>query len=330
MERRKLLRDGTEVSEIGLGCMSFAGFYGPTTEEVSHKALDRARDLDIDFLDTANVYGNGVSETVIGTYIKGNPNLFKIATKASIWRDPDTNVRGFNNKPEHLRQELEKSLKRLGLERVDLYYVHRRDPEVPIEDVMKTMLAFKAEGKIGGIGFSEISPASLRRASAVGPVDAVQSEYSIWTRYPDLGMVRTCKELGVTFVPFCPVCRGIMGATPPDITSFGDTDFRKNNPRFVEPNFSYNMEKVQEFQAFARDLGTTAIVLCMAWVLARGQHLIPIPGTRTAQHLEELAAGSEFAMTADLMAQIERILPVGWAHGDRYNKTQWIGPEGYC
>lgn len=330
MKKRKLLQDGTQVSEIGLGCMSFAGFYGPTTEAESHACLARARDLGIDFLDTANVYGNGVSETVIGSYVRGNPDLFRIATKGAIWRDPETGARSFNNKADHLRGELEKSLGRLGLERVDLYYIHRRDPDVPVEDLMETLLAFKAEGKIGGIGFSEISPATLRRACAVGPVDAVQSEYSVWTRYPDLGMVRTCDELGVTFVPFSPVCRGIMGAQAPDITALTDVDFRKNNPRFMEPNFGYNMQKVAEFQSFARDLGTTAIVLCMAWVLARGGHLIPIPGTRSAAHLEELAAGSDFAMTDDITAGIERVLPVGWAHGDRYSRAQWLGPEGYC
>lgn len=330
MKKRRLLQDGTEVSEIGVGCMSFAGFYGATTEEESHACLARALDLGIDFLDTANVYGMGVSENVIGSFIRGNPDLFRIATKAAITRDPETGKRILSNKPDHLRAELEKSLKRLGLERVDLFYIHRRDPELPVEEVMETLLALKAEGKIAGIGFSEISPATLRRACAVGPVDAVQSEYSVWTRYPDLGMVRTCAELGVAFVPFSPVCRGIMGANPPDPAALPETSFLKYNPRFMEPNFSYNMQKVHEFQAFARELGTTAIVLCMAWVLARGPHLIPIPGTRTATHLEELAAGSDFAMTDEIMDRIEAILPVGWAHGDRYSRAQWKGPEGYC
>ncbi len=330
MKQRKLLSDGTKVSEVGVGCMSFAGFYGATTEAESHATLDRARDLGIDFLDTANVYGMGLSEQVIGSYIKGNGDLFRIATKASISRDPDTGERGFNNRPDHLRAELDASLKRLGIDRVDLFYIHRRDTSVEIEEVMQTLLALKAEGKIGGIGFSEISPASLRRAAAVGPVDAVQSEYSIWTRLPEMGMIQACAELGVSFVPFSPVCRGIMGATAPDISGFGPNDFRKNNPRFVEPNFSYNMAKVAEFQSFARELGTTSIVLCMAWVLAQGPHLIPIPGTRTAEHLTELAAASSFELTDEVLARIDTILPVGWAHGERYSRAQMIGPEGYC
>lgn len=330
MKQRQLLSDGTLVSEIGLGCMSFAGFYGPTDEAASHNTLAAAHDLGIDFLDTANVYGMGLSERVIGSFLKGDAGKFTIATKGAIWRNPETGTRGFNNKPDHLRSELEKSLKRLGLEHVALYYIHRRDPDVEIEDVMETLLGFKAEGKIGGIGFSEISPASLRRACAVGPVDAVQSEYSLWTRYPDLGMVQTCAELGVAFVPFSPVGRGMFAARTPDPERFGDTDFRVGNPRFVEPNFSYNAQIIAGFKSFAAELGTSPIALALAWCLARGSHLIPIPGTRSAGHLAECAAASDFAMSDEIMAGIDRILPVGWAHGDRYTRAQWLGPEGYC
>lgn len=330
MKKRQLLTTGKSVSEIGLGCMSFAGFYGPTTEKEAHGTLAAALDLGIDFLDTANVYGNGVSEQTIGSFLKGNASKFTIATKGSIWRDPDTGQRGFNNKPEYLRGELEKSLTRLGLDHVALYYIHRRDPDLEIEQVMETLLAFKAEGKIGGIGFSEISPASLRRAVAVGPVDAVQSEYSLWTRYPELGMIQACAELGVAFVPFSPIGRGMFGTITPDPTQFSDNDFRKNTPRFSEPNFSFNARMVETFKTLAADVGTTSIALSMAWCLARGDHLIPIPGTRTAEHLAEIAAGSAFDMTAEIMAAIERVLPVGWAHGDRYNADQWNGPERYC
>lgn len=330
MKKRQLLTSGKSVSEIGLGCMSFAGFYGVTTEKEAHDTLAAAMDLGIDLLDTANVYGNGVSEQVIGSFIRGDASKFTIATKGSIWRNSETGQRGFNNKPDHLRAELEKSLSRLGLDHVALYYVHRRDPELEIEDVMETLLSFKAEGKIGGIGFSEISPASLRRAVAVGPVDAVQSEYSLWTRYPDLGMIQTCAELGVTFVPFSPIGRGMFGTEPPDPGQFSDSDFRKYTPRFSEPNFSYNVRRLEAFKSLASDLGTTSIALSMAWCLKRGDHLIPIPGTRTAIHLAEIAAGSEFAMTDEIMDEIERVLPVGWAHGDRYTKEQWIGPERYC
>lgn len=330
MKKRQLLQSGLKVSEIGLGCMSFAGFYGPTTEDEAHRTLAAALDLSIDFLDTANVYGMGVSESIIGNFVKGDSQKFHIATKGSIWRDPETGQRAFNNKPDHLRSELEKSLERLGVDHVALYYIHRRDPDIEIEEVMQTLLGFKKEGKIGGIGFSEISPASLRRAASVGPVDAVQSEYSLWTRYPDLGLLQTCAELGVAFVPFSPLGRGIFGATPPDPTKFPNTDFRKNNPRFCEPHFSHNLKKISEFKVLAKELGTTPIALAVAWCLAKGEHLIPIPGTRTAEHLADCAAGASFKMNNEIMAQIEEVLPVGWAHGDRYSVAQWIGPERYC
>lgn len=277
MKQRQILQDGTQTSEIGLGCMSFAGFYGETTEEEAHNTLAAALDLGITFLDTANIYGLGVSENMIGSFLKGDDSKFTIATKAAIWRNPDTGERGFNNKPDHLRSELEKSLKRLSVEHVALYYIHRRDTDVEIEAVMETLLAFKAEGKIGGIGFSEISPSSLRRASVVGPVDAVQSEYSLWSRYPDLGLIQTCQELGVAFVPFSPLARGMFGTKTPNPAEFGANDFRNGNPRFTEPNYSYNAELVKPFKAYAADLGTTPIALALAWCLARGDNHRPFP-----------------------------------------------------
>lgn len=330
MKRRQLLKSGTTVSEIGLGCMSFAGFYGPSTVPQAHETLARASDLGIDFLDTANVYGLGVSEEVIGSYLNGNPSKFTIATKAGIWRDKTHGNRGFNNKPAYLREELEGSLSRLGVDHVDLFYVHRRDRDLEIEEVMETMLALKAEGKIGGIGFSEISPASLRRASDVGPVDAVQSEYSLWTRQPDLGLLNTCVELDVALVPYAPLGRGILADKTLDPATFGDTDFRKGNPRFTGQNFKHNMGRVDRFKSLAADLGVTSTALALAWCLARGDRIIPIPGTRTAEHLSQCASASAFTMTDDIMAQIERVLPIGWAHGDRYSQAQWNGPEGYC
>lgn len=330
MKRRQFRKDGKTVSEVGLGCWSFGGSYGPTTEAESHNTLAAARDMGVDLLDTANIYGMGVSEEVIGSFLKGNPGGFTIATKAGIQPASADCPRGFNNKPEFLRGALEASLTRLGLDHVDLYYMHRRDADVEIEDVMATLLAFKAEGKIGGIGFSEISPASLRRAVAVGPVDAVQSEYSLWSRQPDLGLIQTCKALGVAFVPFSPLARGMFAPTPPDPRTFPKGHFRVGTPRFTEPNFSLNVKQIEAFKALAEDLDTSMIVLAIAWCLARGDHLIPIPGTRSAAHLEECVKGSHFAMTDEIMARIDAVLPVGWAHGDRYSRDQWPGVEGYC
>lgn len=330
MQKRKIRQDGKLVSEIGLGCWSFAGSYGATTEAEAHNTLSAAKEMGVDFLDSANVYGMGVSERIIGSFLKGNAAGFTIATKAGIWRDPATGKRGFNNKADYLRQELEDSLTRLGLEHVDLYYMHRRDQEVPVEAVMETLLGFKAEGKIGGIGFSEISPATLRRAAAVGPVDAVQSEYSLWTRQPEMGMIQTCKELGVAFVPFSPLGRGIFAPTPPDPSTFEDGHFRKGTPRFTEPNFSWNVEQVGRFKSLAQDIGVSPVTLALAWCLSRGEHLVPIPGTRSADHLADCVAAATFNMNNETMAAIEACLPIGWAHGDRYSREQWIGVEGYC
>lgn len=236
----------------------------------------------------------------------------------------------FDNGPEHLRTALEKSLRDLGVDHVDLYYIHRREEDRPIEDVVETLVRFKDEGKIGGIGFSEISPASLRRAHAVHPVMAVQSEYSPWVRTPDLGMIQTCKDLGVAFVPFSPLGRGVFTDPAPDPATFEKTDFRILNPRFLEPNYSFNLKAIQPFRDFAAARGLTTAQLALAWSLHRGPHLIPIPGTRSAAHLEEIAGAAEVVLSGDDLAEIERILPVGFAHGDRYSAVQLAGAERYC
>jgi len=318
------------VSAIGLGCWSFAGAYGPTDEKESHATLAQALDLGVDFLDTANAYGNGVSEQAIGTFIKHNPHRFKIATKGGIHRPPGTTTRTFDNSPEHLRDALEKSLRDLQVDSVELYYIHRRDPKRPIEDVMETLVRFKQEGKIKGIGFSEIAPSSLRRAYAVHPVTAVQSEYSLSTRLPELGMIDTCRELGVAFVPFSPLGRGLFVPQAPDTASFGKLDFRLNNPRFIAPSYAYNLTAVEPFKTYAADKGVTSSTLAIAWVLHQGAHLIPIPGTRSAAHLADNAAAAALALSSDELAEIERILPRGFAHGDRYSEAQLAGAERYC
>ncbi len=330
MQKRQLGTGGPQVSAIGLGCWNFAGAYGPTSEAESHATLAKALDLGIDFLDTANVYGAGVSERAIGSFIKGHPNRFRIATKGAIRREPDTNKRVFDNGPDHLRKALDKSLQDLGLDHVDLYYIHRREEERPIEDVVDTLVRFKDEGKIGGIGFSEISPASLRRAHSVHPVMAVQSEYSPWVRMPDLGMIQTCRELGVAFVPFSPLGRGVFADPAPDPATFAQTDFRTPNPRFLEPNYSHNLKAIEPFREFAAARNMTTAQLALAWSLHRGPHLIPIPGTRSAVHLEEISGAAAAVLSGEDLAEIERILPVGFAHGDRYSTAQLVGAERYC
>ncbi len=330
LEKRQLGENGPFVGAIGLGCWSFAGAYGETDQAESHRTLARGLDLGIDFLDTANVYGNGASEEVIGAFLEDHPGRFKIATKGGIMRPPGTTERTFDNSPEHLRSALEASLQRLGVDYIDLYYIHRREQVLPIEDVMSTLVGFKEEGKIGGIGFSEISPSSLRRAHAVHPVMAVQSEYSLWSRQPDLGMVQATKDLGVAFVPFSPLGRGIFASTPPCPETFGKLDFRKNNPRFLEPNYGLNLDALAPFMTFAADKKVTPASLALAWVLHRGEHLIPIPGTRSVAHLEEDAEAANLTLSAGDLAEIDRMLPAGFAHGDRYSEAQQIGAERYC
>ncbi|EFL88724.1 aldo/keto reductase [Ahrensia sp. R2A130] len=329
MDKRKLGTDGPMVSEIGLGCWSFAGSYGPTDKAESFDTLRTCQDLGIDFLDTAKAYGNGLSEEIIGEFMDTHDNDFVVASKGGIYRDPDSGARGFRNDEEYLRDCLEGSLKRLRMEQIPLYYVHKRDDR-PIEDVMCTMLKFQQEGKIAHIAFCEISPASLRTISEMGKVAAVQSEYSLWTRYHDLGMIETCKELDVAFVPFSPLGRGIFATQAPDPATFGEGDFRTGTPRFAQPNLARNLAYVERFKALAQDMGTTSPTLAVAWCLARGEHLLPIPGTRSTAHLQELAAASTLKLTDENMMQIEAILPVGWAAGDRYSRSQWAGVEGYC
>jgi len=333
MKLRRLGQNGPYVHPLGIGAMSFSNFYGHTNEAESHAILNAAREAGVSHIDTANVYGMGTSETVIGSYLKAHPQAkehFRIATKGGITRNPDGAGNIFKNSAAHLRAELEGSLERLDIEAVDLYYVHRRDPSVPIEEVAETLGALVKEGKTKAIGFSEIAPTSLRRAHAVHPVAAVQSEYSLSTRQPMLGLVQTCAELGVAMVAFSPVGRSLLTDTPMSYAAAQELPFLANNPRFMEPNYSANIAAVAPFQALAQQLGISAAGLAIAWVLAQGDHVIPIPGTRSVRHFSQLLEGAGRQLTAEELAEIEKILPVGWAHGDRYSDVQWTGPEKYC
>ena len=328
MKMRKLGRHGPEVSAISFGAMSFGGFFGPTTREESFDTLDAVWEMGINFLDTSNIYGPYTSEEVIGAWQTDRGKRFKIATKGGIVIGAPRGT--VDNSEDYLRGDLEASMKRLDVDHVELYYMHRRDWSIPIEKVMETLLKLKDEGLIGGIGFSEIAPASLRLAANVGHVDAVQSEYSLWTRQPELGMIQACAELGTAFVPFSPVGRGLFTDTDLDPSSFAEKDFRLQIPRFKPRNFRQNMEPVRALRAFAARRGWTTSALALAWILHQGEHLIPIPATRTAAHLAEWAGADEIALTAEDLAEIDRIMPVGWAMGDRYSYQQLIGIERYC
>jgi aryl-alcohol dehydrogenase-like predicted oxidoreductase len=329
MKQRQLGKSGPMVGEVGLGAMSFASAFGPTTKQASHRTLDKALDVGMTHIDTALIYGPFVSEEIIGEYLQKNPsakNKFVIATKGGFRVNPRT----IDNSAAYLREALESSLKRLSVDHVELYYIHRRDQSIPIEDVMGTMLEFQREGKIGGIGFSEISPASLKRASNIGYVAAVQSEYSLWTRLPELGLLQTCQKLGTSFVAFSPVARGVLSDVVLDPAQLPNNDFRKNMPRFLEPNYAFNMQHIEKFKTYARSHGWTPAALANAWVLRQGPHIIPIPGTRTADHLAENAKASEIVLTTDHLQEIEAILPIGFAHGNRYSAEQQGASELYC
>ncbi len=329
MKQRQLGKDGPMVGEIGFGAMSLAGAFGPTDKETGFRTLAKALELGVTHVDTARIYGPHVSEEIIGEFLKAHPDAkqqFSIATKGGIVPNP----RGLDNSASFMRECLEGSLQRLGVDSVDLYYVHRRDHSVPIEDVMQTMVKFLEEGKIRGIGLSEISPATLERASAVHHVAVVQNEYSLWTRLPELGLIQACERLGSTLVAFSPVARGVLSDVVIDPATLPDKDFRKPMPRFQPENYAFNMQRINRFKIFAQSRGWTTSALAVAWVLHQAPHIIPIPGTRTAEHLAETAAASRINLSTDDLGEIESILPVGFAHGNRYSVEQQGSAEQYC
>lgn len=314
------------VGAIGFGAMSFAGFFGETDDETSFACMDALVAAGIDFWDTANVYGMGRSERVIGAYLAEKKPEIVLATKVGIDRGPP---RGFNNDAAYMRRELEGSLERLGRDKVELYYIHRREQARPVEEVVETLAGFIDEGLIDGYGLSEISPTTLRRAHRVHPCRAVQNEYSLWSRQPDLGLVSACADLGVAFVPFSPLARGFLSDRSVGPDDFAEGDFRARIPRFSEPHYAENVKAVEPFRTLCRDRGWSVGAAAIAWCLDQGDHILPIPGTRTAAHLAEWADADEITFTDDDRAEMDRLLPAGWAWGDRYDDGQSIGPERY-
>lgn len=328
MQHRSLGAD-REVSAIGFGCMSFGGFYGASTEAESLDALSRALDLGVDFWDTANVYGDGLSETIIGKFFAADPacrRCVTLATKFGISRTAE-GARTFDNTPAHMRESLEASLKRLCVDHVDLYYVHRYDRRIPIEDTVGELARHVQAGTIGAIGLSEVAPDTLRRAASVHPIAAVQSEYSLWTRGPELGLVQACTEVGATLVAFSPVGRGFLTGALQEVEIFPSKDFRAGNPRFQGLNWRRNRDRLAAWLALAARWDMKPATLAIAWLLSKSPGVIPIPGTRSGRHLSECAAAHE--LNGAQMAEIEAVLPVGFAAGERYNDAQWIGIEKY-
>lgn len=321
-----------KTSALGFGAMSLTDFYGETTLAQSLAVLDAAAAAGVRHIDTSNVYGMGQSEEVIGMWLRNNPgerDNLHIATKGGINRSGQ-GAEPFDNSPEHLEAMLDGSLRRMGVDCVDLFYVHRREAERPIEDVTQSLARLVAKGKTRSIGFSEIAPHSLRRATAVHPVAAVQNEYSLGTRLPELGLLQTCATLGTALVAFSPVLRGLLTDRPLTSERIADNELLNAIPRFQEPNFTANLDYAAKFRMVAAEMGLPAAGLAVAWCMAQGDHVLPIPGTRSVAHLAELVAGANATLSTDDLARIETVLPVGWAHGDRYSTQQWIGPERYC
>jgi aryl-alcohol dehydrogenase-like predicted oxidoreductase len=328
--RRRAWRQGT-VSAVGFGAMSFGGFYGPTNEAESLRTLARALELGVDFWDTANVYGDGLCEQLIGKFLaedKSRRAKVTLATKFAI-RRRDDGSRYFDNSAAHIREALDRSRKRLGVDHIDLYYVHRVDKSIPIEDTVGELARLVTSGEVGAIGLSEVAPDTLRRAHAVHPIAAVQSEYSLWTRNPELGLVQACAELGAILVAFSPLARAYLSGLLQDVETFEQTDFRHSNPRFHGVNWRRNRDRLEAFLTLARSWGLKPATVAIAWTLAKAPHIVPIPGTRAAAHLEECAAAAKLDLTEAQLAEIERALPIGFAAGERYSDSQWVGIQKY-
>ncbi len=329
MKQRKF--GNQNVGALGLGCMSFGGMFGPAQDEDSFACLDAALAAGITHWDTANIYGMGKSEEVLGAYLAQTGARPHIATKVGIRRDGDYATR-FDNSRDYVRAELEGSLDRLRLDRVDLYYFHRRDPTMQTEDAVEVMAELIEEGLIGGYGLSEVAPSTIRRAHAVHPVTAVQNEYSLWSRQPELGVIQACAELGITFVPFSPLARGFLtdhSVGMPELTA-DPGPFRRDMPRFQEPNLGYNAATRDAFADWCRGKGHSVAAVTLAWVLEQNPGCVPIPATRTAGHLAEWLDAPEITFSDADRADIARLLPPGWAHGDRYSDTHAATVERYC
>jgi aryl-alcohol dehydrogenase-like predicted oxidoreductase len=322
MPRRTLGNGGLSVSAMGLGCMGMSEFYGSERERdeaESVATIHRALELGIDFLDTADMYGPFTNEELVGRAIRGRRDDVVLATKFGIVRDAnDPTVRGISGRPDYVRRACEASLKRLGTDRLDLYYQHRVDPQVPIEETVGAMARLVGEGKVRFVGLSEAGPHTLRRAAAEHPIAAVQTEYSLWTRDPEDGVLETCRELGIGFVAYSPLGRGFLTGrirTPDDLAP---DDFRRHSPRFQGENFAKNLDLVQRVNEVAREKGCTPAQLALAWVMAQGEDVVPIPGTKRRKYLEENAGAAFVRLSPDELARIDEAAPRGAAAGARY------------
>jgi aryl-alcohol dehydrogenase-like predicted oxidoreductase len=316
---RELGKTGVKLFPLGLGCMGMSEFYGKRDDTESNATLERALELGVNFYDTADAYGYGDNEVLVGAFARKHRDRVFIATKFALLRDKnDPSKRGLSGKPEYVRQACDASLKRLGLERIDLYYQHRVDPSVPIEETVGAMAELVKAGKVRWLGLSEAAPETIRRAHKVHPITALQTEYSLWSREPEEQLLGVCAELGITFVPYSPLGRGFLTGqfrTPDD---FAADDYRRHSPRFQGENFQKNLQLVDAVAAMAKKKGCTPAQLALAWVLAKDPRCVPIPGTKSRPRLEENLAAVKIEVTRDDLTALDAIAPKGVAAGDRY------------
>jgi aryl-alcohol dehydrogenase-like predicted oxidoreductase len=306
------------VSELGLGCMGMSEFYGTGDEAESIAVIHRSLDAGCSFLDTADMYGPFTNELLVGKAIAGRRDEVVLATKFGNERGEDGSFKGINGRPEYVRAAIDASLQRLGVDSIDLYFQHRVDPDVPIEDTWGALAELTAAGKVRALGISEAAPATIRKAHAVHPIAALQTEYSLWSRDPEDEILATVRELGIGFVAYSPLGRGFLSGSIRSVDDLPEGDFRRNNPRFTGENFHRNLDTVDRVTEIAREKGCTASQLALAWVLAQGDDIVPIPGTKRTSYLDENLAAVEITLTDDDLKRIDEVAPKGGTAGERY------------